>query len=222
MKTIISTHFTSAFWSCHFGIFFSLALLSQATQTQVHAQNRGADLIITIKKDTLLTKITDVGLTSLTFKNWEGDTTTHTIAKIDVQKVIFGNGDVEEFALSDYTPVASNRDRRYKKIPTTPFQREITGWSTDKLLEKKAFYKQGYPAQKVVGFTAFAVGGGFFIVGLLQTFLSAITSVGPEGPKRLAIGVGIGGGIGMPLTFLGVKSKRKHKAIEMELLRRGL
>ncbi len=221
MKTIISTHFTSAFWSCHFGIFFSLALLSQATQTQVQAQKRGADLIITIKKDTLLTKITEVGLTSLTFKNWEGDTTTRrTIAKIDIRKVIFGNGDVEEFGQSNYTQIAPKRHN--KQIPATPFQREITAWSTDKLLEKKAFYKQGYPAQQVVGITAVSVGGGFLLVGLLQTFLSAITSVGPEGPKRIAIGMGVAGGIGVPLMFLGNRNKRKHKAIEKELLIRGL
>ncbi|WP_149241779.1 hypothetical protein [Dyadobacter sp. 32] len=204
------------------GFCFFIALFFIAIRLQ--GQDRAADLIVTFKKDTLSVKITEVGLMSLTYRNFKGDTAvSRTIPKNEVRKVFFGNGDVEEFNQSQANYSQVNDPRYYKMAYKTSFQKEISAWQTDRLLEKKELYGQRYAPQKAVGITTFVVGGGFVVVGFIQAFASIFTlSDELRGGVPIAIGLGVSTGIGMPFTILGIKNKRKYKAITMELNRRGI
>ncbi len=210
-----------------------LGLISLILALPAQAQKRNPDLILTVKKDTLSVKIAEVGISDVKYRHWTGDTVTiYTIAKIEVAKVFYGNGDEEEFKPS--TPVRRvPADRRYYKMKVkTPFQKEIALWSTEKLMTERGVYGQKYRAQKTGGVVAISVGGAAAVVGFVHIFggiLSALFSFGSNDeynpkPATVAIvsGIAVSTGAGIPLTILGSKNKKKYNAIKMELEMRGV
>ena len=75
---------------------FFLGLAGLLLTNFAYAQKRNPDLILTVKKDTLSVRITDVGILDLQYKKLTGDTAMiYTVAKTDVIRVFYGNGDEE-------------------------------------------------------------------------------------------------------------------------------
>lgn len=206
------------------GVITTLVLLNLCLLAPGNAQTRYEDRIVTIQKDTLRVKITEFGLTSLRYKNIAGDTATiHTISKKEIKTVLFGNGDIEHFAeRADevYTPTET---QYYRAVRKTSFQREIATWPTDQLIGQKTIYKQKYISQKIGGVTSIVVGSGIAIFGMGQLINSIFDSDdGAKGTIAFLSGITVATGVGIPLTIFGAKTKRKYRAIEAEMYRRGL
>ena len=195
------------------GAFFVIAI-----SDCLYAQQRDADRIYTIQKDTLNVKITEVGLQEIKYKMLLGDTATqNVIPKYKILKVVYGNGDIDDFSLWTSSQEVLPGKKYYRAIPKTPFQREIGTWSDAQLIMAKSKYKSSTVGPIIGGIVAIHLGAVLYVAGLVNT---AFDDADRGTPQIIGGLVGVGGGIS--LTVFGAKSGRKYRAIKAEMAIRGL
>lgn len=195
------------------GVFFVIIFVNS-----LYAQRRDADRIYTVQKDTLTVKITEVGLQEIKYKMLAGDTLTENlIPKYKILRVVYGNGDIDDFTIWTSNQEVSLGKKYYRAVPKTAFQREIGTWSDAQLIMAKSKYKSGIVAPIIGGIVAIHLGAVLYVAGLVNTAFDDADRGTPQIIGGLA---GVGGGIS--LTVFGAKSGRKYRAIKAEMAIRGL
>ena len=196
---------------------FFLLVLTVIFQFPAIGQQRNADQIITIKNDTLTVKILEVKLNEIKYQDFESDKN-HTIAKGTISKVLYGNGESEEFANSERfldKAVSNNPDSRYyKMVVATPFQKSITQWPDQKLFSEQKRYRNIASTNLFLGITSIVAGSVMFTHGILTIFDSNHSA-------GFIIGGVFTGTLGIPLLAFRNKAKKRNKFIEMEIERRS-
>lgn len=164
-----STRFVSA----QFGKIFLLTYFVFATQ-QSFAQQRSADSIFTIRKDTLVVKIAEVGINSIKYRKTPDSEIIHELLKTDILSIVYGNGEVETFGYSQYykeKPSIQVTDKRYyKMVLATPFQKEIVRWPREKLLTERTHLKEKKDLNLTLGILSILGGTAMFIGGVSKLF----------------------------------------------------
>ncbi len=214
------TIFLNCGFSKHFhlyisGIIFFFFFLSNASI----AQERKADSIFTVRKDTLVVKITQVGIDSVKYYQMKDLQNIHSLANGDILEVAYGNGEREMFSkvIRKKYQIVRNGDSKYYKIALpTPFQRSITQWPTEKLLVEQKRFKEKRDLCVTLGILGFVGGTITGIVGLSKIFDSSNSA-----SSLMATGLVVGLS-GIPLVVFGALNNKKAKFIRMELERRGV
>ena len=196
---------------------FFLLVLTVIFQFNAVGQPRNADQIITIKNDTLTVRILEVKLNEIKYQDSKSDTN-HTIAKSTISKVLYGNGESEEFVNSERffdKAISNNPDSRYySMVVATPFQKSITQWPDQKLFLEQKWYRNIAGTNLFLGITSIVAGSVMFTHGILTIFDSNHSS-------GFIIGGVFTGTLGIPLLAFRNKAKKRNKFIEMEIERRS-
>lgn len=193
------------------------SVVALCTSLTCTAQQRGADSLFTTAKDTLVVKIAEVDIRDIKYKTLSGDTTVvHLIAKTKVKKVVYGNGETEEFkshpSLNYYPSMEERSNQRYAWVASHPFQREITGWPVEKLLDQQKRYREQAATTTPLGVITAIVGPTLFVTGISKLFDSDAAGYFVSGVCVTSFTI--------PLAITGGKARKKVNFIKMELERR--
>lgn len=202
------------------GLYFSVFLLLFCILPhQSVAQERKADSIFTVKKDTLIVKIIEVKIDSVMYQKIRDIDRIYSVSKFNISKIIYGNGEIEmlSITLGKGSPVIQGIDSKYyKMVLPTPFQRSIAQWQTEKLIIEQRHLSDKTALNFTLGFMSI-IGGPIICVAGMVKILDSSNSAGA------LIGAGnLVAAMGIPLLIFGSKNKKKARFIKMELERRGV
>ena len=183
------------------------------------AQERNADSIFTVKKDTLIVKIIEVRIDSVMYQKTREVDRIYAVSKFDISKIIYGNGEIEMFSitLGKGSPVIQGVDSKYyNMVLPTPFQRSIAQWPTEKLIIEQRHLSDKTALNFTLGFMSVIGGPIICVAGIAKIFENSNAAGALIGAGNLVAAMGI------PLLIFGSKNKKKARFIKMELGRRGI
>lgn len=183
------------------------------------AQDRNADSIFTLRKDTLIVKIIEVRIDSVMYQNINDVNRIISISKMDIYKIIYGNGEIEMFSktLGKGSTIIQGADSQfYKMVLPTPFQRSIAQWPTEKLILEQRHLSDKTALNFTLGFMSIIGGPIICVAGMAKIFDSSNSAGALIGTGNVIAAMGI------PLLIFGSKNKKKVRFIKMELGRRGV
>lgn len=204
------------FKSCRKSKFTLLVLFAIGSFPSI-GQQRNADRIVTVKKDTLTVNILEVGLTEIKYKEADNGMI-HLVSKAKVLKVFYGNGETEEFlnfAQYQDKSIPDQTDLKYyKMVVATPFQKSIAQWSDQKLFAEQKRFQNISSTTLFLGITSIVTGSVLFGYGIATIFDSG------QAHEFMRGGI-FTGTLGIPLLAFQNKFKKKRKFISMEIERRS-
>lgn len=191
-------------------------VLVLATFSTCLSQRRADTLYITLKEK-LVVRIVEVEILDIKYKALEGDTTAlRSITKTKIDKVVYGNGDTEDFKSSprrsDYASFTGTDKRHYKYLASHPFQREIAQWSEQRLHSEQKRLRDLSTTTAVLGVMTSIAGPTLLITGVTKLF-------DEEAAGYLGSGIFVAT-LTIPLAITSGKSRKKVNFIKTELERR--
>lgn len=196
-------------------LLIAILLLSSRSSAQL----RNVDSIFTVKKDTLVVRITEVGIHNVKYRKIKDDTSTiHILPKTEISLIVYGNGEREESRgpnIAPDTATALPQRRYYKRVPA--FQQEITHWQPTELVAKKQLFRSNSVVCIVFGIITVIAGPALVISGYnkIDIFNDDNQAVAQMTGGFLLSGASI------PLFIFGVKNGKRAKLIKIELERRA-
>jgi hypothetical protein len=181
------------------------------------AQQRDADSIFTIKKDTLTVRIIEVGIHAIKYTRSIGDSVrVYSMAKSEILSVTYGNGETERYETSMPNVDPKPKYRYLQPIKTNAFQQSLSTWPNDLLITKQKEYQINANVALGTGVLTSVAGPGLIAAGIITT----IFDNEKRGAPFLAGGLlSVGASVSL---FLGSgKNRKKSRMLQMELFKRN-
>jgi hypothetical protein len=192
-------------------------LIVAAISIECMAQQRDADSIFTIKKDTLTVRIIEVGIDAIKYTRPGGDSVRiYSMAKSEISSVTYGNGETETYETRVPNADQTQKYRYVQPVKTSAFQQTISTWPNDLLITKQKEYQTTANIALATGIVTSAASPILIVGG----FITTIFDSEKRGTPYLVGGLlGLGASVSL---FLGTaKNKKKSRTLQMELLRRN-
>jgi hypothetical protein len=182
------------------------------------AQQRIADSIFTVKKDTLTVRIIEVGIHTIKYTRPGGDSVRiYSMAKSEISSVTYGNGETEKYEESASQAGPQPKYRYLQPVKIIPFQRSISSWSNDLLISKQKEYQINANAALLTGVVTSAASPVLIVGGIITSLFDS------EKRGTLCIVGGLLGAGASVSLFLGSgKNRKKSRILQMELLKRNV
>ena len=188
----------------------------------ISAQQRNADSIFTVRKDTLVVRITEVSINDVKYRKIKDDSSTiHILPKTEVSLIVYGNGEREESRVPNIAPdtaIALPKQRYHKRLLV--FQQQIAHWQPSELVAKKQFFRSNSVVCTVFGTIAAIAGPALFISGYNKLWDNFWGGSSNQGAAQMTVGFLISGA-SVPLFIFGAKNGKRAKLIKIELERRA-
>ncbi|WP_149242122.1 hypothetical protein [Dyadobacter sp. 32] len=192
-------------------ILFQILLHSMPARSQ-HAVT---DTIFTIKNDTLLVKLQEVGIKEVYYQLEHGDIPeVYVLSRNRIAKIAYANGDTETFA---HTKNTRRHVPKTTHIPLKPFHKEISTMSDEQLVLLRKRYRTRSTILTPAAIATSYTGISFMVAG----FFNSVFFDRELGDKQTTAGF-LGGSISIPLFWGGISSTTKYRIVKKELRRRGL
>ena len=179
---------------------------------------------VIVKKDgsTILSKVLKITASEVEYKKYSNQNgPTYTIAKTEVMSINYSNGDKETFGATRQTEAQQPVQQQVQPQQLSVGVTEMTEHKVSDNDLLKMVTKESMPKSKKLRIAGWAVGGSFFVVGMIVTCLTPYGSyynIGPyyEWDGYYIASKGIGYGFGIPFIAAGVATTtacliRAHK-----------